>query len=56
MEYIVTLNGKPIEDATPEELEKLNKAIAKAAKDVFGFVIDLSDTKQPGSERVREEA
>lgn len=51
VKYIVNLNGKPISEATPEELNKLDQAIAKAAKDIFGLIIPLDDTKHPRSER-----
>lgn len=55
MKHIVNLNGKPISEATPEELHKLDQAIAKAAKDIFGLIIPLNDTNQPGSARAHEE-
>ena len=51
MKYIVNLNGKPIEEATPEELKMLDRAIAKAAKDIFGLIIPLDDIEEKRSEK-----
>ena len=37
MKYIILLNGKPIEEATPEEREKLEKKAKQAFEKYLGI-------------------
>ena len=53
MKHIIKLNGKPIEQATQDELNDLEKSIAEAFYKNFGFVIPVNTT-YPRSVREQE--
>lgn len=51
MKHRIFVNGKPIETLTIEERKQMDLAIAKAFKDVFGFILPVEkinyDTTYP---------
>lgn len=56
MKHIIRINGKLLENCTPEERRQMDIAIIEAAHDVFGLVIPLDEndyaTDNPRSVRV----
>ena len=54
MKRRIFVNNKPLEDLTIDERKQMDLAIAKAFKDVFGFIVPIEKNQYDGIEQ-REE-
>lgn len=56
MKHRIFVNNKPLEDLTVEERKQMDMAIAKAFKDVFGFIVPIEKNQygeiQHGEEKM----